>query len=367
MNFIYKPLYLICLLFLLDKVFLLSMVQKYTVSWQLFEPEIYRSRNDLFDKMRKDFQVRNKSEQFGVIFGSSRSAWFQNSEIRKIQKNTSTYNFSAPMAGPAWHYYWLEKILSSGIDVSFILLEADALLFTEKSLDYSLAYSFDPVFVFKNVDYTYGGDAGRSGFSLQELEHYLSKYLFVLFKFPLDTAAIKQNFISIESQDNPSQKKFIRGYELKDKYKKMVSDAVANQNGSLGNPYQIPMSAEEIRIDAGNSVLKLGLNDFHASQTQMYFYNKILRLAKANNIALVIFRPPSTREFRQSVEQISAVRNFHENLYQKTGQTKGVLYIDPQKEDLECNSYTDSFHISGHCFPALTELLFSGFNNPAED
>ena len=355
MKHIYKPLYLILLLFFLDKLFLIPVVQKYTVSWKMFEPEIYRSRKDLFEKLQQQhFSADNKT---GIILGSSRSAWFDNNKIREIIPNSTTYNFSAPLGGPAWYYYWLQKILLAGIPVSFVIIEADAILFTEESLRYQLTYSFDPEYIIKNTDFIELDKFSKTGFAFQESELYFEKYLFALFNYPFDFRAIRENFSEIAIPDSQSGIKYIRGYELKDIYKKLVEDAVKNRFGSIGNPYQVEMNSKELEADIHNTVSRLGLTDFKAAETQVYYYNKLLKLLAEKNIKSVVFRPPATEEFRRTIEQNTRLSRFHDTIYTKIPGDK-VSFVDPMKDkNYHCSNFTDSYHISGSCFPVFTQII----------
>src|SRR5690606_11083510 len=123
---------------------------------------------------------KQNHEEIALVLGSSRSGEFSYKDIKKEFSNTVTYNFSAPLAGPAFHYYWLERIVSIHPNLKFVILEIDPIMFSRNSLTYTLNYSLDHQFVWDNsgflpIRYSDPWKSESNGFNWDEVETFLNK------------------------------------------------------------------------------------------------------------------------------------------------------------------------------------------------
>ena len=97
-----------------------------------------------------------------------------------------------------------KKIIKNDIQPDFALVEVDPVLFSTIAIKYSIAYSYDFPFMFQNTEI--GRKKPRNplnikevlnlpgnGFSADELETFLLKNLFALYKYPPNFRAIKKN------------------------------------------------------------------------------------------------------------------------------------------------------------------------------
>ncbi|MBI3394677.1 MAG: DUF1574 family protein [Spirochaetia bacterium] len=174
------PLALVAVL-LLDKIFLLPPVLEYTVSWMKIEPPFYRSREPLLEQLAVTYPGRKaRGERLGVILGTSRTGEFSTETFARHIPKSYTYNFSAPLGCPSYHYYWLDRMLKAGALPAYVVVEAEPIMFTQNAISYSLSYSYDPVFVFSHIDWNRTvprnvWDMKEPGFSFDESETYFLK------------------------------------------------------------------------------------------------------------------------------------------------------------------------------------------------
>jgi len=368
-KFLFAPFVLLAAGLLLDKLFLLPPVLDRTVSWKRIEPPLYESREWLFESLVK----KNEKESFrpALVLGTSRSAMFSHADFARHYPDIVVYNFSAPFASYSFHDYWLEKIIQAKVDLRFIILEADPVLFGPGSNEYSLAYTFDAPFVLQHTDldrdkHSRWDLAEGNGFSFEEAETFFLKRLFALYRYPLDFNSIKENSKSFLYLSETGAPVTIGRIE----FKKRMLEAMRKEIET--NPAGIPQLAQrhgkltpdQLKADTETKFNDFQLNRYSPSRTQTIFLKKIIRTAAAHSIPILLYLPPSTPYFRSKMEEAGILGNVVEALRgivarETAANPKATIkFIDPATQ-MKCAEFYDSLHMSGVCYPELTDILLA--------
>lgn len=344
------PLLLFAALFAFDKIFYLKPVRDRVLLYKKVEPDMYDSRRDLLKQLIADYpENRQQGRKLGIILGSSRSAAFDTRSIEKVLPGTVTYNFSVPMGGIAHAYYYAYLLHKNDIRPSFIMLEADIVNFSQPSLSFALSYDFDPLFVLEHTNFFDPDDPETGGFRPDEADTFFLKYLFALYRYPLDPKNIIENYKIMPGTNQ-------RQLEFRKQHQKMLVLANRKNLGGIPNPLEIEATEEDLEKDArmvrdrvlGNSI----------SQTQLLLFKRLLALARKEKIPLLVYRPVVSYPFAKILENMDA--SFQERVIRSSVEkTEGVFYVDPEAErPLRCRAFVDALHLSGVCYPELTDRLF---------
>ncbi|MBE7440671.1 MAG: DUF1574 family protein [Spirochaetales bacterium] len=352
--YLFLPLLSFALIFSLDKLLLCPAVQERTVLWKKIEPPFYASREDLAA------QLATETESAGLILGSSRAGEFSSDWIARHSPVKRTYNFSAPLTCPAYHYYWLDRILKGGHRPAFVILEADLLLFSEGAMDYALNYSFDPLFVLRHTDVLERQGAGFAlqgrGFTFDEAETFFLKYFFALYRFPLDAKALRENGQEIFLPDGT----YRSGRELRGELNRLIERVNREKLGGIPNPLQFNVPEDAMAEDARR------LADRHLSRppspTQILFFKRIVEALRQEKIPLVVYWPlvsePLDRLQRQARPDFqNELKQYLTSLQTNDWQP---AFLDPNPDPrIRCRSFVDSSHLSGKCFDEITLQLLA--------
>lgn len=379
-TYLFWPLVLFCGLFLIDKLFLLDMVKRYTIPWNKIEPMMYESRTDLFEQLKNHYPKMQKNGQRpGLILGTSRSAEFSSDEIAKHMPESVTYNFSAPLASPSFHYYWLQEILNAGIKPAFVIAEADPILFSRTAVNYSLSYSYDLKFMlthtepYREIPPDIWDIEGR-GFSVDETDTFLLKRMFALYRFPAKLPVIEEN---ADSMAMPEEGRLTikPRYAFKNEMQKQIQIANETRYGGIPNPALFEVPEERMEADARN-MMNLHLSNRKPAATQVLFLKKTIALCAKEGIPLVVYWPVASRPLRKMLEE-SGLSSLHRKGIQKTihnskarDSYKGspVVFSDPDSDSpLQCRSFVDSNHLSGGCYPELTKVILENLKSAGFD
>lgn len=367
------PIVLLASVFALDKVFVIPAVRDYFQPWQKIEPPLYASRFDLYDLYR-DSYAKDKAagRKIGVVFGSSRSAEFDTDAISKQLAGSKTYNFSAPFACPAFHYYWLSRMLQDNTLPDYALIETDLILFNERAVEFSLGYAYDAEFVFQNTDWQ-GPRTQARGFSTDEAETFFLKRLFATYRYPPDFAAPGKNAETIfvpapDGSITPRQAGEFRASLLAHMHK--INDL---KLGGIPNLLSTQLPPDQMRKDAKN-MASIHLQGYRLSRTQTAFFRRMLSDLAAGGKQIILYKPVLSREFNDEYRALAAEHNANgravlsaqrelESLIQESRaaldpQGRQIRYVHP--ENMQCKIFVDSVHLSGRCFPELEKILFQG-------
>lgn len=349
------PLLLFAALFALDKIFYTKAVRDRVLLYKKVEPDLYESRRDLLDQLMADYpDHRRNGRNVGVILGSSRSAEFDTLEIEKVLPGTATYNFSVPMGGVAHAYYYADLLRKNGIRPDFMMVEADLINFSNPSLSFALQYDFDPIFMIKHTNFLNPDDPETGGFRPDEIDTFSLKYLFALYRYPLDPRNVVENYR--EAAGFPG----LNNLEFRWHHQRMIALSHKEHLGAIPNPLQIEATEEALERDAF-MVRGRVLGDGRPSKTQILLFGKLIDLARKEGIPLLVYRPVVSHPFKKIINDTDAA--FQNDVVRKTLGGKGnntFVYSDPESEGpLQCRAFVDALHLSGVCYPELTVRVFA--------
>lgn len=366
------PILLLAGVFALDKLFLIPSLRDFFQPWQKIEPPLYASRYRLYDLYRESFAAdKAAGRKIGVVFGSSRSAEFDTDAIAKQVSGSKTYNFSAPFACPAFHYYWLSRMKQDGMMPDYALIEADLILFNERAVEFSLGYAYDAAFVFANTDW-HGPRTEARGFSVDEAETFFLKRLFATYRYPPDFTAPAKNAetILIPAPDGtifPRKAGEFRSFLLSH------MDAInARKLGGIPNLLSMQLPPDQMRKDAQN-LASIHLRGYRLSRTQIAFFRRMLADLAEGKSRVIVYKPvvsdeftevynsvlwdhsPGAREIHAAEREISSVVTTEKARLGKAGSL--IREVHPQ--GMQCRTFVDSVHLSGKCFGELERILFA--------
>lgn len=369
-KFLWVPLAFFFAILALDKVLLIPAVSEYTQLWRRIEPPFYESRYDLFDQLSAQYADRTRAgEQLGVIFGTSRAGEFNARDIASERPGVYAYNFSAPFASPSFHYYWLERMQEKQMRVKLAIIETDPLLFSPRSVRYSLSYSYDVSFVSRNVDLNRNKprnprdiaavfrQPGR-GFSFDEAETFYLKQLFAVYKFPPSLDALRENH-----EMHPLLGR--TGNQFRDWMRANV--AIANRINLGGIPNPLVHQADPVTIaqqaaEDANTYLR----GYEPSPTQVFFFRRLIEDLAAQEAEVVIYWPLAPKPYRAIMEELGlraslrgAIEEFLVGVRARHPGARIVIKDLNNDARMDCRYFLDSHHLSGKCYPQLTRLLLS--------
>ncbi len=357
------------LLFLADKIFLIPSIKKIVLYYKKVEIFFYESRFELFEYL-KSF----RDKEYALILGSSRSGMFSFKEFQQeFDNDTYIFNFSAPLAGTSYYYYWLEKIYSSKEQKpKWVLMELDAINLGNPSIHISLPYSFDPLFMLrymdiyrdipqnipqeklkKYIDLIYVSNNSFKGFSADEVDTYFVKYFFIINRYSIHPKKIFENFKKIDYFDETKNTIIkIPLYEFAHRVKLKNLENFKHTMGGIPVEFYTQIPEKDLLLDAQRNFLRL-LPSPELSSTQLIFLKKIIDLTHQQNITLIIYKPPMTVYANQ------ILKTYH--LYELEDLTKlferyqNIIYIDTTS--LSCKKFSDSVHLSPECYKDLTKFI----------
>lgn len=360
------------LIFLTDKIFLIQKIKEVSIYYKKVEIFFYESRYNLFE-----FFKQNNKGDYSLILGSSRSGMFSNQDIQElIPYPIHSYNFSAPLAGTSFYYYWIEKFIKNKEITKkpkFILMELDAVNLGEPSLRISLPFSYDPIFIIRYTNFyrnlpssipqnqmesaltSIFNNANLNGFNADEMDSYFIRYFFIIAKYDIHPLKIKENLKQIDhwnSKTNQIEK--VPVYQIIQQMRKEHIQNFYKTYGGIPVEFYTKVSPENLPKDAEKTFLRI-LPKPELSTTQLIFLKNILESCKEYNIPLIIYKPPMTIYANEILKKY--------NLYKLESITKilllykNVFYIDAS--ELDCKEFTDSVHLSPECYKKLAKFIFS--------
>ncbi len=335
-NFFYYPILLFIFLFILDKIFLLEKVKAF------IKPDFthiyYEVREDLFEQLLKDEEVKLKKKKLMIILGSSRLLYFDAKELKEFYPNWTFYNFSSAVTTPAYYYYYLEKFLKHKIYPDLLLLETDANQFNANSPVFkgsNLTYSFNPSFVLKYWNL----------FGKENLSFYFGKYFFAVGKNKpyLDTAYKRYkdpNFLAIIAMQD-----YTRNFLLANQGNalSLVENYVEKDFGSL--------------IATSQRTLDWVYTNYEFSNMQFAFYEKILEEIKSQQIPLLIVIPQVSIPLQKLLRESKFYRLWKEKIDSTTEKYNYKILDMAEDENYYCNAFVDGGHIAKDCYHAFMRFV----------
>ncbi|MCB1325186.1 MAG: DUF1574 family protein [Spirochaetales bacterium] len=370
-KFLWVPIVGLLVIFGLDKLALLEVVRRNVVYWQKIEPILYESREPLFDHLLEDYRSpERQAQRLGVVLGSSRSGEFGNSDIARVVPNSYTYNFSAPLACPAYFYYWVDRMLAAEVRPAFVMVEADPILFTDGALDYAISYSFSTAFVASHIDF--GRSTPRDpwqsqgrGFSVSEAETYFLKELFATYKYPIKLSNIIENNEPRLLPGMDGQIRMYRPIDYRRELEGLVDLVNREQLGGIPNPFFAHVPEDQMEADA-ERMAAIHLALYRVAPTQVIFFRNLLQRLAARGVPTIVYVPVNSAAFERRMRDqnmrtraIEPLLGLVEQVRQSEPESR-IRVVDLSEDpQLSCRAFVDSFHLSGLCFRELTDLVFA--------
>lgn len=337
-KFLFYPLLLASFIFCFDKLFGLTCVRKYTES--RIEYAFYAEKGALLEQMLNFQGMKKPEEKLLILFGTSHMGEFSHKYIQEKDKRLTTYNFSAPMAPPSYLYYNLETVLNAGTKIDYAVLEIIPETFQEAANEYAIKFSYDWNFMFQN----------RNVFSNDEVENFTHANLFNVVRFPPRFNTAIQRI---------KDKNAIAGFEY---FNSVVHLATKLNNGGIPNPiiHEIPEDffEKESKVYFTQAFRKKGNLSYAESFAQKKFYIKFIETCKKNNIQLLIYKPILSKPLQKLLDE----SDFYEKWWKDKVEIANnnnipVLDMASYSNTIKCQKFVDVHHLSGGCYPEITDIL----------
>ncbi|MDH5655478.1 MAG: DUF1574 domain-containing protein [Spirochaetia bacterium] len=370
-KFLLSPFIIFLIIFLIEKLFLLSSVRDYTQNWKKFEPYIYESREDLFRQLESEYMTRKqKGESPGFVFGTSRSGEIAEKNFA-ASKGIYLYNFSTPLASYPQHYYWIKRITDSGIKPEYVIIEHDFIMFTETSMSYTLAYSLDIPFVIQHTDFLSSDESFQmekpflsdsKGFEYKFAERYFLKKMFALYRYPVDFRSFSQN--------RKEQHFGMTGIDINRAARELIQKSNRENLGGMENTFLLAeVPEDQIEKDVEDKIKKFNLYAYNPSKTQIVFFNKIIQLLAEKRIPVILFRPMLSGPFRKKISNpvpqlwnpeamekkiVQSVLDRHLSSHPEAS----IVIFEPEHDQrISCRKFMDATHLSAGCSGELIQSL----------
>ena len=337
-KYLYYPLLLVLFIFSIDKIFSFEFVRKYTESRPEFT--FYDIKKKLLLQLSIFFSEKKDNEKLLVLLGTSHMGEFSHQYIQQKNPNWTTYNFSSPMATPSYLYYNLEMILNAEIKPDYVVFEIIPETFREEANEYALKFSYDHKFILKNW----------KNFSKRELEVYTSANLFSLIRFPA-----KLNTVWKRIKD-PQSSAYLEFF-----YEK-VNLAVTQNNGGIPNPILANTQEDAFEKESLKFFFQNFSGKYKESKTQTYFFKKFIETCSKNNIKLLVYKPIVSKPYQKLLNESSFYNDWWKSKIDFI-EANHFPYLDMAEytEKIQCKKFVDVHHLSGGCYPEITDILLNKF------
>lgn len=341
-KFLYYPLIILAILFLADKIFLISIVKSYIKSD--FTYIYYEAKEDLFHLLKERYPSFKGKKKLMLILGSSRLLYFDAKDLTDFYPEWEIYNFSSAVTTPAYYTYYLEKILDAGIKPDFILLETDPNQFNANTpvfRDSNLTYSFDVPFMFKYISLF-----GKDYFSF-----YMGKTFFASSKNKpyLNLAYARMNDPNMNSIF--AMEKTIRQFLLDNK-----GNAISPVNDYVEKNAAVLEATSQRTID-------WLFTKFKFSDMQYSFYEIILQRILHEQIPLMIVWPQNSPPMEEKMKNLKIVKDWEKRNQELTDKYGFAITDMSRIQEFYCNSFADGSHMSKSCYHPFMRYVMSEYYN----
>lgn len=330
---LFIPVVIVVFLFVFDKIFGLNAIRKYTET--RIEFSFYNEKKALLKQLIRYNQNKKPNEKLMVLFGTSHMGEFSSDYIYKKYRGLTTYNFSAPFASPSFLYYYLNEILEVGIPIDYAVLEIIPENFLPIANTYALSFSYDWNFMFQNYEH----------FSSNELEKFATSNLFHAVRFPFRVRPLIDRLF--KNEENP----YLQTLQ------KITRQATIKNNGGIPNPILYEIPDYELYKEA-TKYYKKTFPNYQESPTQKYFYKKFLERCKKENIKLLVFKTIVSDPLQKLLNESDFYHKWwKEKKKLALEHEAGTLNLSELENPIRCKKFVDVHHLSGGCYPELTEIL----------
>ncbi|MBK8395965.1 MAG: DUF1574 domain-containing protein [Leptospiraceae bacterium] len=323
--FLYYPIFFFIVLLVIDKIFTLDYFNNNFL--QTGNIVYYKHRPLLFEKLKAD----QSGKKLLLAFGDSRAyayselAFLENKERKE---KYSIYNFSGPQAVPAYTLFWMEKIIEAKLKPEFIFFVVSPEGFDDsKGLMHQpfLRMGASDEFVQKYWKQIPSDD--RQEFILDKLIAFRK----LEFNYKLFFERIKNQKMSEYNSKTNSEMPLLnisKGSQLA--YMTFVND--------------------DKRLEADSLRMKnfyLG-NNFKQNETQYFFTEKVLELARANNAKVFLIWPRVYKTYRKEYERLALKESFGKRMTE-LAEKYGMYFYDLNTIS-DCDEFYDASHQSVSCY-----------------
>lgn len=334
-KFIYIPFLFLIFVFFADKVFKLDFFKK--SFYQEGNPVYYAQRRALFERMLKDETTRDK--KFAVAFGDSRAYPYSSKTFPpQYQKDWVVYNFAGPQAVPAYGFYWFERMIQEGKkpDAVFYVVSPEA-------FDDSKGLMYEPFL-------RLGAD-----------DSFIARYWGVLSwadRFDI----LKERFFTIR-KIKPGFKLFwsrllsgnLNYYLPEHNHENLILE--------IGNGEQLAYAAANNNPDKlAKDALRLKsiyLSGFELGQTQFFFVEEFLKLAKENGVRVYLIWPKVYDGYRQGYFDLGLDKSWWPRIRELA--SKYGARAANMNELSSCSLYYDASHQSVICIEEQAKMLLEDY------
>lgn len=334
--YLYYPLVFFLVLIGLDKFFTLDFFKNNFV--QTGNIVYYKHRPLLFEKLKED----KSSKDLILAFGDSRAYAYSDIAFETMKERNekySIYNFSGPQAVPAYTLYWMEKIINAGIKPKLIFFVVSPEGFDDsKGLMHSpfLRMGADDEFVIKYWKHIPSDD--RQEYVLDKL---------VAFR------KLEMNYKLLVER---MQKGKLSEYDIR------YNSELPLLNISKGAQLAYMSFANDIKkLEADTLRIKsiyLG-NNFKQNETQYFFTERVLTLAKENNIKVFLIWPRVYKTYRLEYNKLKLKESFGKRMNEMA--IKYDMRFFDLNEDSDCDEFYDASHQSVSCYKKIINYFVDEF------
>jgi hypothetical protein len=327
--YLYYPILFLFLFLLFSQVFTLSFFKEKFL--QTGNVVYYRQRPFLLERLKKEYSQKQK--KLAIVFGDSR-AYSYSDKLLQNSENWSIYNFSAPQAVPAYSLYWMEKLEKASIypDVIWFVISPEGFHDAKKLM-------FKP---FLRL-------SGEDAFVRQHWNHIPAedRYEYLLDKL------IPLRAIEFDS------KLFMERYRNK---KLSEYDPAKNLEWSILNLFKGEQLAyaslvnqdEKLKADALR-MANIYLYGYTVDDTQFYYVEKVLELAKRRNTKVILIWPCVYKEYFTEYSKYQINEKWWSRI-QALSDQYSMQTLDLNSRWV-CDKFYDSSHQSAACFMTIIPNL----------
>ncbi|MCB1158857.1 MAG: DUF1574 family protein [Leptospiraceae bacterium] len=335
--YIYYPILILLLFFAFDKVFTLPFFKEFVQEGNIVY--FIHRRQYLFPKLQKEYEHINK--RLAIISGDSRAYAYSDQLLKEPYKTDWIfYNFSGPQSVPAYTLFWFEKIIQAKLKPELLIFIVSPEGFDDnKRLIHNpfLRMVADDDFIIKYW----------KQIPLEDRYEFLLDKFFAIRKLDLDYKLLLERF---------------RGKTL------YQYDSDKNPNITILNLHRgeqvaytnIKNDEKKLKQDA-RRMAGIYFYNFQVHDTQFFFTEEILKLARENEVKVVLVWPRVHMEYRKEYNNRKTVDTWEKRLIALTEKYK-MVYVNLNRES-NCDIFYDASHQSSLCFPEQASYLLEKYEN----
>ena len=329
-HFLY-PLFLFVILLLFDRFLSSDLVRFYTENRA--EYYFYNSRELLIEANFLESK-ENQDKSTVVILGTSHLGELDVEKFQKLRPDLLPYNYSAPLPSFSYFNFILRKIINKEIQIKYLILEISPLSADLNSNYYALRYSYDLAFlIFQNK------------FSLSEIDIIFRRIIFHTQIYPFRFKEILKRI------KNPVEGEY---FNL---LKNNILNNFKEKRGGISNELLYNTSEERLKEDI-EIYYKNVLLPCKISPEQLYFFEDLLKIAKDNNIKIILVEAVVHPELYEKMKISPFFRDWSTYINNLI-KNNNLNFISLQNElkNSRCLNFLDPNHLSGKCYSEPTELI----------